>query len=638
MDEFARLRQDNYSEHRSEDWDGVWREHTRLAQALLGDAFDDPKCQSILTAAALRWAGPGERLLELIHSVGQSAYLDRYLADAIRSHPEVGDQVDEILRIEAVREETRSALVRLAAAADRRPFARSMVRGELQSGDRKRAEAALSYTASAGLCGLRDDVAALADRHISMRPEAEDALCDLDRADGRCFVSPLGHPVALVQSMFYGDPARMGRGNSGGIGTLLRDLGTMVGDEVGGVATLVPYNRRTADYPLVAVEQIGSHHSIVRIPVGLEEDSSYGFLVGHHDIRRAFARALVSHGITPEIVHVRFLDDASLAVAREAQSLGAPLVVTVTPDPHRTLCDTGGRLKSLSTDQAWEHLNKILIGDELISRGRGLLAIGRETVMRELLPYYPQLEDTRGRVMDGIDEGVRLAPEPVDLDVDRLLTRGAPRHSLDEDQVNRPALLTVGRLAPIKNQVALVGAWARSIWRTHNLVVIGGDQTSPSPVERDILKQISECVDGLPHLKGRFCHLPASPNAVVRHFQTHFGERNLHPHFDVYVCPSIKEEFGLSILEAMAAGMVVCAPLKGGARTYIRHGINGFLIDTRDRGALENELAATVLGKHISPDQLTAIRENAIGTIRQHYSIETVAHRFADFYRRVTDE
>ena len=36
-----------------------------------------------------------------------------------------------------------------------------------------------------------------------------------------------------------------------------------------------------------------------------------------------------------------------------------------------------------------------------------------------------------------------------------------------------------------------------------------------------------------------------------------------------YVCGSLKEEFGLAILEAMAAGLPVVAPAGGGPATYV---------------------------------------------------------------------
>ncbi len=49
----------------------------------------------------------------------------------------------------------------------------------------------------------------------------------------------------------------------------------------------------------------------------------------------------------------------------------------------------------------------------------------------------------------------------------------------------------------------------------------------------------------------------------------------------VYVCSSLKEEFGLALLEALASGLVVVGPAAGGPATYIDDGVTGVLVDTR---------------------------------------------------------
>jgi glycosyltransferase involved in cell wall biosynthesis len=50
----------------------------------------------------------------------------------------------------------------------------------------------------------------------------------------------------------------------------------------------------------------------------------------------------------------------------------------------------------------------------------------------------------------------------------------------------------------------------------------------------------------------------------------------------VYVCASIKEEFGIAILEGMAAGLLVVAPTGGGPATYVENGVTGILTPTHD--------------------------------------------------------
>jgi glycosyltransferase involved in cell wall biosynthesis len=49
---------------------------------------------------------------------------------------------------------------------------------------------------------------------------------------------------------------------------------------------------------------------------------------------------------------------------------------------------------------------------------------------------------------------------------------------------------------------------------------------------------------------------------------------------NVYLSSSLKEEFGISIIEAMTAGFLIIAPRSGGVSSYIQNAENGFLIDT----------------------------------------------------------
>ena len=54
----------------------------------------------------------------------------------------------------------------------------------------------------------------------------------------------------------------------------------------------------------------------------------------------------------------------------------------------------------------------------------------------------------------------------------------------------------------------------------------------------------------------------------------------------IYVSASLKEEFGMAILEAMASGLVVVAPDGGGPATYVADGVTGILADTTSPAAL----------------------------------------------------
>lgn len=56
---------------------------------------------------------------------------------------------------------------------------------------------------------------------------------------------------------------------------------------------------------------------------------------------------------------------------------------------------------------------------------------------------------------------------------------------------------------------------------------------------------------------------------------------------DIFVFPSLQEEFGFVLLEAMAAGLpCIASPHAGATHDLIRHGENGLIVDPDDRPAL----------------------------------------------------
>ncbi len=94
----------------------------------------------------------------------------------------------------------------------------------------------------------------------------------------------------------------------------------------------------------------------------------------------------------------------------------------------------------------------------------------------------------------------------------------------------------------------------------------------------------------------------------------------------------------MAILEAMSAGMIACAPINGGAGTYIRSGVNGFLINTADAGSLKQDLETIIADLGQAPDRSEAIRTAARKTVSERYSIEAMARDCEAFYRKTIDD
>jgi glycosyltransferase involved in cell wall biosynthesis len=80
---------------------------------------------------------------------------------------------------------------------------------------------------------------------------------------------------------------------------------------------------------------------------------------------------------------------------------------------------------------------------------------------------------------------------------------------------------------------------------------------------------------------------------------------------DVLVLPSISDTFGMVILEAMAAGLVVIASENTAAPDILRHGTDGFVVPIRDPAAISSALQAMASDHDLMRAMGRAARERA---------------------------
>lgn len=444
--------------------------------------------------------------------------------------------------------------------------------------------------------------------------------------------------LTIVQTMFYGDPYTTGLGNSGGLGILLKSIGNQLAksNEVDKIITLTVSKKWDLGWRLV--EKAAPNHYVYRMPLSLDPGNPADFATKQLVIKRTILKSMNFLGITPDIFHIRYLDNASLAVAEAARELGSDLIFTITPDPHRNLVEKTGALKKFTTNEVLNVVNKIYVGDKILCLANGVLGIGGAKIRNELRQYFPQLRFGQDHFLfrmigEGIDTESPYSP----VDLKEVLCNKNLSHHISEKNLQRPIILNVGRLSRLKGQDQLLLAWGSSrLHQDYNLILIGGDSKKPSKEELEMLNFFDTYMETHPSLEGFFARLDAISNEDIRSLEKALLkiEGDLP---DIFVSSSKKEEFGLSILEALCEGWLVFAPQKGGVKTYLKHGVNGFLINTSEANSIIQDIENILYQSELTKEDYANICNKGRSTVINRYSIEKIALSILDFYKKVKE-
>ncbi|MFC9325623.1 glycosyltransferase [Kitasatospora sp. NPDC057015] len=546
-------------------------------------------------------------------------------------------------------------LLDLAGAARLRPLTAAECAGGARAADRWQRHAVWRY-----LSGLPRGAEALptaahrtADRYEELLLAAAWEQAAPGTPAGEPFRRALGPlPAApadglvVAQSMLLGRLDEPGAGLSGGMSVLLGGLGDELSrtGRVARVLTLV--GAGTAELregrPLVA--RRGPEHWVMGIPIDAPGPLDPGTAAVHRGALAWWAtRLLALPGAGAHVVHARFADDCSLAVADAARRRGARFAFTVTPDPHRT---TARRHRDLPVHSLAEpaaalrmDLHRIFVADALVARADLLVTIPGRSGTAELSEYFPQLApEFRRRPLAAPPEGI--APfEPGERDdataarlMGRLFAGGELADGLDPAVPGLRVLLSVGRLHPVKQQDRLVEAWLDAgLYRSTALVLIGGSAVHPTAVETEMRGRIAKLLSAEPAARRRVAQWAALPNRQVRVLERALASgRWCGP--ALYVCPSAKEEFGLAVLEAMDAGLPAAGPVVGGVPHYVRDGVNGFLLPTGSTGELAGRLRELCL---LPATRLAEVAVRGRGTVAARYSAAAMAESLAAEYAAV---
>ncbi|MBT2732056.1 glycosyltransferase family 4 protein [Carnobacterium sp. ISL-102] len=445
---------------------------------------------------------------------------------------------------------------------------------------------------------------------------------------------PIQHNgLTILQSMFYGDFENSGKGNNGGMAVFLKTLGNELSNskEVSLVVTLTITNEWSHNQSLMNF--YSDNHLFLRAPIYIDATNKDPFFKKEQFIKRAIDRFLIKLEIEPDIFHVRYLDNASRAVALLSKQLGKRLVFTLTPDPHRNMTNNDGTLKAFDANEYFQKLNKIKIGDELISESDQIVGIGDHTVGKELESYFPQLlKEDKKDALWMISEGIKAGGNPENTDEKLNSYKELKGINLKKEFFDRPIILNVGRLEQLKSQDELLKAWGNSsISDVYNLLLIGGDLENPSNDEMKMIHSFEEYLTEHPHLKDKFHHMGALSNEKIRMIEKKIMEHQEN-YPQIYLCSSKKEEFGIAILEALSQKFLVLGPERGGVKSYLENDINGFLIDTSNWQTISEETEIIIQRFKNNPIAFERIQDAGEKTVKDRFSMEEIAKEFLLFY------
>ena len=487
--------------------------------------------------------------------------------------------------------------------------------------------------------------------------------------------APWSQGLTIAQLFLHADIDRalsqVGAGDNGGIATLLVRLGDalVAGDPASDalaeldrdeqVSRVLTLSRGSSAHALACLSEVGSTlagHAFASVPFQGEPVQLADAWPRRIAAQRGIRRVLRAAG-TVDAIHLRMADIGTLAATTVARELEIPVVFTVAPDPHGVIhsLDASGTLTRANfgtVDESEHFWFRARLVQRLAADAAHTVLFPRADLVRTMrdlvgidIAAHPERHSV---VAEGIDIGViesasadartaagqggAEAPTgPAFETLDALLS------ALPESRRTLPLAITVGRLHRAKGMATLVETWAADaqLRERCNLLIIGGDLDNPSADEREQLDRITAALPGGDAAASGLILAGHRANDTAARWlaAARFGRPGLAAPHGVYVCASMKEEFGIALLEAMATGLPVVAPAAGGPATYVEQGVTGFLVDTSNRAALADGIsdALDAAVGPFGPENAQRASDMVAGT----FTIQDMATTLATVYRDV---
>jgi len=279
---------------------------------------------------------------------------------------------------------------------------------------------------------------------------------------------------------------------------------------------------------------------------------------------------------TFQLVHLHGFSQKSILIVLLARLFAKKVVITI----HTAEQDEPDAIRR----QGWLAFRCYASADRFIAISPAMAAAYRRSSLpAERLVVVPNAVDT-----------TRFAP------IDAA-SRGRLKATLHLARADVPWILFVGFFSHDKGPRLLFDAWLRLIDAGLQcaVVFVGASASAYSEVDATIADGMRRDVRarGLEHL----VHFAGVVTDVERYYQM----------ADIYAMPSVREAFGMSLVEAMATEVaVVAARIPGVTDEIIDDGVTGILVEPRDvaglaaaiEALLRNSSAAVAMGQRARVD------------------------------------
>lgn len=312
----------------------------------------------------------------------------------------------------------------------------------------------------------------------------------------------------------------------------------------------------------------------------------------------------------PDLVHAHYAD-AGYVGRQVAAVLGCPFVFTghsLGRVKRERLIEGGASAEEIEKRY---NLAARIEAEELSLDAASMVCTSTRQEVEEQYAMYDQYAASRMKVIPpGVDltrfdgEGDPEVMASVDAKISRFLA-----------DPSKPAVLAIARADERKNLTGLVRAFAGNPWLRDNanLIVIGGNRSTLGelpPGGRKVWISLLRLIDDF-DLYG-VCAIPKKHESnEVAGFYRWAADRG-----GVFVNPAFTEPFGLTLLEASAAGMPLVATHDGGPRDILANCENGELVDPLKPDEIGNAIESILS----DPARHRELASRGHARVREHYS------------------